>query len=225
MPNRVDQLEIGEDLIRGLAECVHRFRFGIQAGFDVGSDSALPAAFEHREREVRAHHAFPAGECYAAVRAVKRFVELDFAEGFGHAHLPRVKAHGSRGAGFDAVAAARAGVLVDNRAPLVPADRAFFAGGDARAAPRADVPCVPNANLRRNPFRILAPGAPQRTAFEKKGRPDAVAVVDGEALDIEDIRGDHSSVNSVRAMISRCRSGASSVKYAVYPATRMVRLR
>ena len=38
----------------------------------------------------------------------------------------------------------------------------------------------------RDAFRIMAPDAGERTAFEKDGDTDARAIVDGVAFDVED---------------------------------------
>ena len=124
----------------------------------------------------------------------------------------------------DAFATAGACCVVDRDAAIIPLERAIIAACDAALAADADVSRVPKPDFGDQPFRVLAPLASERAAFDEYRRADAVAVVDRKAFDIEYVRRDHMSENSVRSMISRCRSGASSVKYAVYPATRMVRL-
>ena len=58
--------------------------------------------------------------------------------------------------------------------------------------------------LRRNPFRVVTPGATQRAAFHEDGQPYARSVVDGKFLNVENEAGGHYASASSHSSIFLC---------------------
>ena len=142
-------------------------------------DLALAAEFEQRQEKAGLHERFAAGERDAAAGAfVEHAVTDDRGQHFGHAHVAADEAAGLGRTRLGARPAARtlehfalAALLGEDVGTL---DRTFLptaAAGNAAGGVTEDF------RLGANPFRIVAPLAPQRAALEEDDRADSRSVV------------------------------------------------
>jgi hypothetical protein len=88
----------------------------------------------------------------------------------------------------------------------------FWTGFDALVAVETAVREIPESLLVDQSFGILTPKASERTSFEEYSGPNSITVMNRKPFDIEDQTLHYSSPYVVLAMISSCRSVASSVK-------------
>ncbi|MPM26274.1 hypothetical protein SDC9_72775 [bioreactor metagenome] len=128
---------------------------------------------------------FAAGKGNAAVAAEIRPVLDELAAEFGGFRVLTLALQRERWTGGKAGVAACAEAAVDLDAALRLAQRAV--GADIQAGSAADAARGEPVHLKLllNALRVMAPGAGQRTAFEKDGRAQSRAVLAGHTLYVE----------------------------------------
>jgi hypothetical protein len=103
-------------------------------------------------------------------------------------------------------------VYVDSVGIIGRKEGLFRTGFDTLVAVETAVWEIPELLLIAQSFGILTPKASKWTSFEEYSGPDSITVMDCKPFDIEDQTLHHSSPYVVLAMISSCKSEASSVK-------------
>ena len=142
------------------------------------------AECEHLRGKLPLHQHLAAGERHAAALPEKYMVAQQQLAGLLRADAAPLHRHCGGGAGIHAAPAQRAACSVHMDA-LAERQRSLRAGVHTASAPHARLRAVPERRLRSDALRILAPRAAQRTALEKQRAAKPRAVMDGEALQIE----------------------------------------
>ena len=166
MPDRVEKLDIDQEMVCDRHQTADGFLRGIEARFDGGVDAGLFAQGKHLAGKLRLGERFSTRECHAALRAEEHTVAQQKSSGLFGGDLFAAQLHRGCGAGRDARAACIAAGAVNDRAGLH-GDRVFFAGLRAAAALQALALPVPQLHLAAQPLRILTPRAAQRAALQK----------------------------------------------------------
>ena len=183
----VHMLEVDQEQLGGGGDGADDVGGGVERGVDGAVETAAAELPQERERVLRVHQRLAAAERHAAAAArhhVALFLDLghqfvhrplaaaDF-QGFGGAFAGAGAAEGARGArGADAL----------GREGQGPLRAAVHAGGAADAA----APLVEPLRKRAPTLGVMTPDAAKRTTLQEKGGPDAGAVVDRIAFDVED---------------------------------------
>lgn len=185
----VDQLAVGEHVV-GVGEGL-REELGahVQRGLDSCVHARLLQRLQQGGGEVRQEQGLAAGQRDAAALAEEHTVALGDADQLRDGIAPRVESDRAGGA-------ERGEVL-----PVRVLDGGVDEGLACRVLPRLATGCRPYADAAVDAprteedrvtagvygLRVLAPCAFERAALEEDGGPDAVAVVRGEAADVDHV--------------------------------------
>ena len=177
------QVHVGEDPIHGLPG-------GEDAGLHRRVETGLPGRAEQGLGKGRMGQEFPAAEGHAAAGGVQEQLVLQHpVQHLLHGHFLPGDLPGVRGADGDAGPAVHAEapvrLLLHGPLQLREAHRLFGAGFDAGPAARALRVVGHELGGGGIGLRIGAPEAAQGAALQEHGDPDARAVMDGIALDVE----------------------------------------
>ena len=185
----IQTFDVEDQGVEGTAGLVEHLRKIVPAGFDGGVDVAAAGFAEQGQREFRLGQRLAPGQGHSAAGpGIEHAVLLHAPEDVVHAHGFAVDRLGTARTGPDAGVAARTLRTVETNHPVDDAHRAGRARlgaapahGGGQAA-RGIVGALRFTALR---FRVAAPRAVQRAAFQEHQRTDAFAVVDAEFLYIK----------------------------------------
>ena len=158
-------------------------------------DAVVFQFLEKGAAEFALHQGFAAGQGHAAAGLPEKQPVLQYLfkqilkrnPPPGQAQRPRGAGHGAQPEAAAPVAQPEAAAPVAQQFGLVFAGGNGLGGAGAGTAAAVDAQRFVVHKLRQRAlrFRVAAPGAAQRAAFEKNQGADAVAVVQAEALNIE----------------------------------------